>query len=215
MKFKAENHRVAGISHYENNIVRMLGRFNDDYLLPDEQLLKKYRKECGVYEYSFPALKPSLVPEPNNPFDPNAVRVDVNGIKIGYIKKGSCSHVKKIIADPNYSHCTIKIYGGNCKRLCQYEVGGDFEIEEVNDDLGAILTLYIKSDYDLNVPARKSSDEYPRILKFLYYLLIVISFLTILLMVILLSSGVSAAPLVLNLIICVVLIIILRKKIKR
>jgi len=37
-------------------------------------------------------LKAMLVREPDNPYDANAVRVDVNGVKVGYVPRGKTSY---------------------------------------------------------------------------------------------------------------------------
>ena len=43
-------------------------------------------KALGIDEYD-------LVREPDNPFDPNAVRVEINGIKFGYIPKEQAQEI--------------------------------------------------------------------------------------------------------------------------
>ena len=40
-----------------------------------------------VYEYYFNNLYPQIFAEPNNPHDRNALRVDINGLTVGYISR--------------------------------------------------------------------------------------------------------------------------------
>lgn len=44
----------------------------------------------------------SLIPEPDNKFDPLAVRVEWNGIKLGYIPNRSGNHEAELL--PNYTN---------------------------------------------------------------------------------------------------------------
>ena len=58
-----------------------------------------------------------LVPEPKNPHDKNAVRVDVDGLPIGYIPRDKAREAKRknweaIVAAVNAEHSTIGVVLG-------------------------------------------------------------------------------------------------------
>ena len=59
---------------------------------PCQQNIKNFAcpTELGIYEYD-------LVREPDNPADPNAVRVEIGGFKFGYIPKELAREISPII----------------------------------------------------------------------------------------------------------------------
>ena len=63
-----------------------------------------------------------LIPEPDNPHDPNAVRVEVAGVHIGYIKAGSCSQVKNLL-DAGASVKLSEIHFGPAKWVYEDDEG--------------------------------------------------------------------------------------------
>lgn len=93
MNYKKEKFQVAGVSHYSDSIMKDIAYENDDYSLSVKELSETYDVGDRVFEYSFDDCNASLVPEPTNEHDPNAVRVEVKGILIGYVKRGSCSQI--------------------------------------------------------------------------------------------------------------------------
>lgn len=109
-------YRVAGVTHYEENILS-LGEENPDYDSSKSELV-----DCGlirerVYKYIFHPQSVELQPEPDNPNDPNAVKVIVDGEHVGYIKAGSCAHIKKVLARDGIARIKCEIGGGPYKRV--------------------------------------------------------------------------------------------------
>ena len=139
MNYKKEKFQVAGVSHYADDIMRKISYENDDYSLSAKELSEIYDVGDRVFEYSFDDCNASLIPEPTNEHDPNAIRVEVKGILIGYIKRGSCSHVKNLLKSPDFDHIKVEIGGGNYKRL--YEDDDKLKIEK--DSCGLFADLYI------------------------------------------------------------------------
>lgn len=95
---KNERFKLAGCSHYEDNIMS-LATPNPDYDLSSREIKESYNERDKIPEYQFFHAKCELIPEPTNKYDPNAIKVLIDNILVGYIKAGSCSHVKKIMAD--------------------------------------------------------------------------------------------------------------------
>ena len=117
---KKVSFNVTGTSHYQDAFRQLLVH-NDDYDLDNEDL------ECGLdlYEREWKDVvtfsKVELVPEPENEHDSNAVRVELDGILVGYIKAGSCSRVKNLLKSDKYIRTTAETYGGPYKTLVETE----------------------------------------------------------------------------------------------
>ncbi len=64
---------------------------NKNYKLPDEEFLEKYSSGRPVYRYWFNNIHMvELVPEPDNPKDPNAIKVVLEGVHVGYVPRDLC-----------------------------------------------------------------------------------------------------------------------------
>ena len=142
MNYKKEKFQVAGVSHYSDSIMKDIAYVNDDYSLSVKELSETYDVGDRVFEYSFDDCNASLVPEPTNEHDPNAVRVEVKGILIGYVKRGSCSHVKNLLKSPDFDHVKVEIGGGKYKRL--YEDDDKLKVEKDSCELFADLYIYTR-----------------------------------------------------------------------
>lgn len=128
---KEETHRIAGTS-YRQDAIKSLGTPNPDYKLTKEQLIKKNLLNVSIYEYSFKSYKAELVPEPTNEHDPNAIKVIIEGKHIGYIKKGSCAHVKKLMSTNSIKSVTATMKGGNSKYISCYDAPKDRDKDSYN-----------------------------------------------------------------------------------
>lgn len=138
-----ETHRIAGTSYHHDEI-EGLGIPNDDYDLTASEAAETYDFGDRIYEYEFFA-KPKLVPEPDNPHGANAIRVEADGVHIGYIKSGSASHVRKLMDADRIVSMELEIYGGRYKQLEETESGRP-KLSSEDHEYGAKLTLYVKKD---------------------------------------------------------------------
>lgn len=111
---KTETHKVAGIS-FRQDAVGALAKENEDYTKTKKELITDGLTDEWVCEYDFYPHRVELVPEPDNPTDPKAVRVEVDGQHIGYIKSGSCAHIRKLIKDGKIIKLSCEIGGGRRK----------------------------------------------------------------------------------------------------
>jgi hypothetical protein len=111
---KIETHRIAGTSYRESTIADLMV-VNDDYDMTASELIDAGYEDERVYKYSETDCKVSLEPEPDNQYDPNAVKVYADGVHIGYIKKGSAAHVKKLLEEDRIASMLITITGGPYK----------------------------------------------------------------------------------------------------
>ena len=122
-KIKKERFRVTGTQYYQDAFIEKLGELDDDYEEKASIIKESYGDGDKIYQYYFGGLKANLVPEPDNEHDENAVKVMVDGIQVGYIKKGSCSHVKNLIASPDFAGIDVEIKGGKYKEVREDDDG--------------------------------------------------------------------------------------------
>ncbi len=79
----------AGCQHYMDNI-RSLGRRSQTFGMTAEELAAAGLANLPAFEYEFPEVTTELVPEPSNLKDPNAIKVLMDGILVGYIPAKRC-----------------------------------------------------------------------------------------------------------------------------
>lgn len=147
---KEEKHKVAGVSS-KQDVIKAMGVKNLDYAKTKSTLKAEGLTDRGIYEYIFRPQKVELVPEPDNPEDPKAIKVVVDGQHIGYIKAGSCAHIHKLIREERILGIRCWIGGGKSKTLVCYAVDADanaddYELEQDNSLFNAQLTLTVKTD---------------------------------------------------------------------
>lgn len=125
---------VTGTKYNQDNIKSVLKR-NANYDLTKVQLKKI---EGCVYEYeqitTFKDVQ--VVEEPDNEYDPNAVKVLYKGVCVGYIKKGITSRVKNLLKKPN--KIELHLYGGNYKGWDVDGYNGDREVKTFMSEKGDI-----------------------------------------------------------------------------
>lgn len=125
-----KTHKVAGTS-FRQEAIRAMGVKNPDFAKTEQALRKAGLVDECVYEYEFAPQKVELQPEPDNPHDPKAIKVVVDGTHIGYIKAGSCAHIHKLLAADRIQRITCFIGGGKSKTL-YWE--GNFEQYDLLED---------------------------------------------------------------------------------
>lgn len=140
---KEETHRVAGTSFYQDAI-KALGVKNPDFTKSEKALKNAGLLDETIYEYVFAPQRVELIPEPDNPHDPKAIKVVADGTHIGYIKAGSCAHVHKLLEADRIVRISCFISGGKGKRLYWDDVGEQYDLHE--DEIGfyAHLTITTK-----------------------------------------------------------------------
>lgn len=109
-------YKVTGINHYLDNLLSLRSE-NDDYRLNKRDLIDEYLTDQRIYEHEFYISKVELVPEPDNPHDPKAIKVLLDGQHVGYIKAGSCAHLLKVIREDRIKEIECQAGGGQYKKL--------------------------------------------------------------------------------------------------
>ena len=124
---KVEKHRVAGTTFHLDAIMAM-GVVNSDYDRSKRELVEDGLTGERIYRTDYFANVTTLEPEPDNPEDPKAIKVVVDGVHIGYIKAGSCAHIHKVMREGRLERVRCEIKGGPYKILLE-----DFDDDEIAD----------------------------------------------------------------------------------
>lgn len=83
---------VAGLDYRIEDFLELADE-NKRYKLPDDEFLQKWTGR-KVYRYWFNNINTvELVPEPDNPHDPNAIEVVLEGVHVGYVPRDLCAAV--------------------------------------------------------------------------------------------------------------------------
>lgn len=132
---------VVGESYYKDEIAN-LGTIAQDYYWPSERLYEKFVEGDRVYKYNFPELDAQLIPEPENPHDPNAIRVTVDGKTVGYIARDSTARISEMLS----RGLTVKanVTGGPHKDINETE-DGMLASEKEDYDFRVRLSFYEKA----------------------------------------------------------------------
>lgn len=129
-----KKYRVAGVTHYVDNILALAVE-DPDYDLSKQELVAEDRVQERVWKYFFAPQKVDLVPEDDNPQDPKAIRVIIDGQHVGYIKSGSCAHLRKVMDQGGIVDIDCMIGGGPYKYIAlEYDDETDREIYTLEED---------------------------------------------------------------------------------
>lgn len=138
-----ETHKVAGISHYTKN-VESLGSPNPQYNYKVSEIIDESLEDERIYKTDFYTMTATLIPEPDNEYDQNAIAVLAEGKKIGYIKKESTSHIKKLMEQDHIKTVSCEIVGGSYK----YYDSEEKHLQTKFLNYGARLTVYLRKEGD-------------------------------------------------------------------
>ena len=141
---KEETHKVAGTS-FRQDAIKAMGVKNPDFAETKQTLQDEGLTDEWIYEYIFAPQKVELQPEPDNPHDPKAIKVVVDGTHIGYIKAGSCAHIHKLLEADRIVRISCFIGGGKSKILSQDEDDDErYTLERDETPFFARLTITTK-----------------------------------------------------------------------
>lgn len=108
----------AAGTHYCTENINKLACANPDWKSRSNSLIGK-----PVYKYNFIHKPVKLIPEPQNPSDPNAVMVVIAGEKVGYISRDENLRVLSILQR------------GEIKYISSFISGGDYKVISKNGDV--------------------------------------------------------------------------------
>ena len=138
-----KTYRVTGIEHYKASILN-LALENDDYAKTKRELIDDLLTEERIWKYNFYPSKVELIPEPDNLYDPNAIKVIVDNEHVGYIKKGSCKHLLNVIAEGRLGDIYCTIGGGPYKYIYEdCDDNGNEKYEMEREEINFSIVLHI------------------------------------------------------------------------
>lgn len=139
-------YKVAGVSFYEDNIMSLAMR-SSEYTMSKRELIDEGLTDERVWEYEFYPDKVEIVPEPDNPEDPKALKVLVDGVHVGYIKKGSCARMRRLLDGDRIHRIDVEMGGGRYKYVeTDYTESGKetYTMDRGDVPLYVHLTVYEK-----------------------------------------------------------------------
>lgn len=95
---------IAGANYHQNEMRRAFPQRPN----PKKPQKRPYWKYYLYEIYEGPC---QTIPEPNNPYDRNAIRIVVNNQTVGYCPSDQCLALKTIISKPSCAKVTL--YGGD------------------------------------------------------------------------------------------------------
>lgn len=140
-----EHVHVRGVDNYKENI-KAVAWENPDYSLTKRELEEQYPDE-RVWQYNFD-VKATLLLEPDNPVDPNAIMVQANGRCIGYVPKGSTTHIRKLMESERIQSMSLNIGGGKYKEVYEND-DGKYELDRGEKPYSAVLELHLSEEQNL------------------------------------------------------------------
>lgn len=132
--YTEKTYRVAGITYHTDSVMN-LATENSCYDFTKKELIDEDMTGERIWQYEFDPTDVKLIPEPDNPEDPHAIKVVVDGEHIGYIKSGSCAHIHKLLKQNHIIGISCEIGGGPYKYISEeYDEDKDRDIYTLERD---------------------------------------------------------------------------------
>lgn len=108
---------VAGLFYRQDDFVDSLLLENPDYEMSKSEIIDSCLEEEKIYKYDVFYGLADLVPEPDNQYDPNAIKIIVDNIHIGYVPAKYTKNVFNILNNNKIGSISCEIFGGPYKIL--------------------------------------------------------------------------------------------------
>ena len=139
------SYEVSGVVFYLNNLLEMMEP-NYLYDYKKQDLIDTCNYDVPIYKMAPTATHLELTHEPDNPHDPNAIMVLLDGKLVGYIAAKDCKHILDIMDNDLFVSATYKVHGGKYKMVVEdYNWEKDkstYSMETGQDEYG--ITIYIR-----------------------------------------------------------------------
>lgn len=110
----AYSFEAVGVNYRLDNLMSLAEQARN-YNWDDDRLLQKYGEGQTLYKYFFNRTQGALVPEPTNPHDPNAIKVELNGLHVAYVPAHLCKDVRSLLEQGYIPKVSVK--GGPRKMI--------------------------------------------------------------------------------------------------
>ena len=147
---KFERHKLAGTS-YHLDAIMALAQENPDYDLTKREIIDDGLTDERIYQYTFSDGPVELVDDPDNEYDPNAIKVLIAGQHIGYIKRGSTGRIHNLQRAGRVLGVTAEIYGGKYKVvICDDDDDGAEHYDLIKDETGygAAIEILVRPEQE-------------------------------------------------------------------
>lgn len=135
--------KVAGISFRQKYLEEILLE-NDEYDMSKSELIDLGMIDEPIYKYTDIIGDVTLMPEADNEYDPNAIKVCIGDVHVGYVPSEKTKRVRKILDAENLS-LSCDVVGGPYKIIREdYDDDRDKEVyylEKNNLNIGLEVTL--------------------------------------------------------------------------
>ena len=128
---------VAGTSFRQNDICDLCFE-NDDYSLSKSELIDMFMVDEPIYQYETAFASVSLVLDPDNEYDNNAIKVMHHDVHLGFVPKDETDRVRRIIGG-DYS-VSADAFAGPYKIVTEEE-DGSYSVEKVRQNVGLNVTI--------------------------------------------------------------------------
>lgn len=112
--YQEETFYGVGVEHYLENIHK-LAVPNPDWRKRGNTLAAEGKCMQKIFRYSYVNRPVKLIAETNNPYDKNAVMIQIAGEKVGYIPHDDAKHVREILSKHDVKFISSFISGGQYK----------------------------------------------------------------------------------------------------
>ena len=134
--------KVAGISNYEQNIIDNLLDETCEYQLSKKEVLEDCLDNQRIYRYEGFSTDVKFVPEPDNPYDKNAIQVFVDDVLIGYVPAKKTRKDTQLLESAENLIIGCVFYGGPYKILFEDDYGEGYKFKRYDDNnIGAEITM--------------------------------------------------------------------------
>lgn len=127
--------RAAGVQYYTGNIHKLSVQ-NPEYRQRSSVIVKAGHAGKRIYRYDYINKPVKLIPEPSNPYDPNAIMILIAGEKVGYISREETHIVSDILINREIKYVSSFISGGKYK-----VISDDGEIETVDSGFSVYIRI--------------------------------------------------------------------------
>ena len=139
------NFHVAGTFYHEDVLEPMLTE-NPEFDDTKADILANHDVDQRVYRYeNYVTDNIAFIPEPENASDPNAIRIEIDGEFVGYVKRGSTGRIRNLLNTPGVT-VFATVYGGPCR-------------EVYVDDYGHENLRYLETPYEATYTFRTTGTQ--------------------------------------------------------
>lgn len=139
-KPKRYTFKVAGISYHENEIMENLLMENYEYAMSKKELVEMGMTDTMIFKYTGLSTNVQLLPDPDNEYDPNAIKVIADGIFIGHVPAKETAAVRDLLTSDDLK-IGCSFHGGEYKILSEDYDTGKYKVETGKHNIGAEVTI--------------------------------------------------------------------------